>query len=300
MRTTADRLEVVKLYEQIFGMKPFINLHPKVKLNPDSLIVGGVSMERYRHQSSRTCNNLKVLPGLRHSLEAVAQCVKYQWLCILVGRSSSGKTSLIRLLAELTGNVLNELNLSSATDTSEILGSFEQFNASRHYHHVVKKVERYLNEYLDLQLESSSDAFIQSKSLTARWLALSKLNSSETSLDDLRMRDSIIQLVEIIECLKLNFDTQSLPLSYSQSDLDNILSMIRKLENYQRSQNSVKFEWVTGLLIKAIENGEWIVLENANLCNPTVCKFLEIICVLFFISDNPCVLFCMFFHKVLV
>jgi len=29
---------------------------------------------------------------------------------------------------------------------------------------------------------------------------------------------------------------------------------------------------VTGLLIKAIENGEWIVLENANLCNPTVCN----------------------------
>ncbi|KAL8480046.1 hypothetical protein ACS0TY_026830 [Phlomoides rotata] len=272
MRTTADRLEVMKLYEQTFGVKPFINLHPKVKLNPDSLIVGCVSMERYRYQTSRTSNNnLKILPGLRHCLEAVAQCVKHQWLCILVGRPSSGKTSLIRLLAELTGNVLNELNLSSATDTSEILGSFEQFNASRHYRLVVDKVERYLNEYCSLQMESSSDAFIQRKSLTARWLTfLSKISSSATFIDNPRMGDSILQLVEIIECLKLDIGKQSLPLSYSQNDLDNTLSMIRKLENYQRSQNTVKFEWVTGLLIKAIENGEWIVLENANLCNPTV------------------------------
>ncbi|KAL0354500.1 UNVERIFIED_CONTAM: Midasin [Sesamum radiatum] len=47
--------------------------------------------------------------------------------------------------------------------------------------------------------------------------------------------------------------------------------MIRKLEHdCQKRRHSVKFEWVTGLLIKAIENGEWIVLENANLCNPTV------------------------------
>ncbi|GFY97181.1 midasin-like protein [Actinidia rufa] len=41
-------------------------------------------------------------------------------------------------------------------------------------------------------------------------------------------------------------------------------------EEYRRRLCSAKFEWATGVLAKAIENGEWIVLENANLCNPTV------------------------------
>ena len=31
-----------------------------------------------------------------------------------------------------------------------------------------------------------------------------------------------------------------------------------------------RFEWVDGALTKAIEEGSWVVLDNANLCNPTV------------------------------
>ncbi|KAG6397962.1 hypothetical protein SASPL_139412 [Salvia splendens] len=272
MRTSADRVEVMKLYEQTFGLKPCINLHPKVMFSPDSLIVGDVSIERYQLQSSGKSNsNLKILPGLRHSIEAITRCLKHQWLCTLVGPPASGKTSLVRLLAELTGNVLNELNLSSASDISEILGSFEQYNASRHYHLVVARVERYMNEYCNLRLESSSEAFIQRKDISARWLAfLSKTNSLATLTDNPITSDSMVPLVEIIECLKLDHDKQALPLSWSQEDLDSTLDMIRKLEDHHRSQKSVKFEWVTGSLIKAIENGEWIVLENANLCNPTV------------------------------
>ncbi|KAL3824480.1 hypothetical protein ACJIZ3_020509 [Penstemon smallii] len=279
MRTAADRIEVMKLYEQVFGVKPFINPYPRVQLNPHSLIVGEISIERYRYQAfDKSSNNLKILPGLRNCLEAVGQCVKHQWLCILVGPPSSGKTSLIRLLAKLTGNVLNEINLSSTTDISELLGCFEQYNASRHYHIAIAQVEKYVNEYCNLQLECLPEAFIGGKDLIARWLAfLSKVNngpsatSSATYIDNARMIGSISQLVGIIECLKMDNDEQTSPVSWSHKDLDNILHMVRKLEeDHQNKQYSVKFEWVTGLLVKAIENGEWIVLENANLCNPTV------------------------------
>lgn len=31
-----------------------------------------------------------------------------------------------------------------------------------------------------------------------------------------------------------------------------------------------RFEWVNGVLVRALERGEWVLLENANLCNPTV------------------------------
>ncbi|KAK4395085.1 Midasin, partial [Sesamum angolense] len=193
MRTPADRVEVMKLYERIFGLKPYVNPYPRVKLTPDSVIVGDVSIARNLYQSSGlSSNNIMDLPGLRHCLEAVAQCVKHQWLCILVGPPSSGKTSM---------------------------------------------------------LESSPDAFIQRNDLTVRWLAfLSNANSSAT--------------------FHAQFKDERF---HTANDLDNTLNMIRKLEHdCEKRRHSVKFEWVTGLLIKAIENGEWIVLENANLCNPTV------------------------------
>ncbi|KAK4348719.1 hypothetical protein RND71_031474 [Anisodus tanguticus] len=281
MRTAVDRVEVLKLYEQVFKMKPSINPHPRVQLNPQYLIVGNVSIERSHYLSPGVSNSeLKILPGFRNSLEAVAQCVKNQWLCILVGPASSGKTSLIRLLAQLTGNILNELNLSSATDISELLGSFEQHNAVRKYRLAIAQVESFINEYCGLQLESSCGEFMRRKELFILWLSfLSSIkndpptSSCSSYVDTWRTKyfESASTLVNIIEHLKLVVEETSLPLSWSMKDLDTILAVVKKFEDgHSKRTHSSKFEWVTGMLVKAIENGEWIVLDNANLCNPTV------------------------------
>ncbi|XP_071901315.1 midasin-like isoform X1 [Coffea arabica] len=281
MRTPTDRLEVIKLYEQVFGLKPCINPFPRVQINPQYLVIGNISIQRNPYHACGFFNGeLKILPGFLSSLEAITHCIGHQWLCILVGPPSSGKTSLIRLLAELTGHVLNELNLSSATDTSELLGCFEQHNALRNYRTIIAVVERYMSEYSSLQLESSTGEFIRQKDLYSEWLAfLSSIDydptrsSASANIEAWRTKcfDSVPLLIEIIENLKFEVEKKKLQLSWSCRDLDRTLMAIKKLqESSLRRQYSAKFEWVTGVLIKAIENGEWIVLENANLCNPTV------------------------------
>ncbi|KAJ4717838.1 Midasin [Melia azedarach] len=280
MRTAADRREVIRLYEQVFGVKPFINPYPRVQFNPRYLIVGNTAIKRNYVQSPKVSSSqLKILPGLRHSLEAAAHCVNQQWLCILVGPPSSGKTSLIRLLAQLTGNVLNELNLSSATDISELLGCFEQYNAFRNFRLIVAQVESYLNEYCSLQLEASMETIISGKKdLISRWLSFSSsvdftlmLSSPSAYTDNWKSIGNYLSLlVEIVEKLRLDLENNDLPLSWSSKELDRTKKTILKLQDNLKLLQSAKFEWITGSLIKAIENGEWIVLENANLCNPTV------------------------------
>ncbi|XP_057977825.1 midasin isoform X2 [Malania oleifera] len=281
MRTDVDRREVLRLYEEIFGVKPSINPYPRVQLNPHYLIVGRTAIKRTNNRSYKNAGSqLKILPGIRFSLEAAARCVQLQWLCILIGPSASGKTSLIRLLAQLTGNVLNELNLSSATDISEILGCFEQFNAVRNFRFVIAQAERYMNEFCSLQLESSTNAFVcERDELIGRWLVfLSSVDSvhslsSASAYVEYRKTafNSLTLLVEIIERLQSDLQKYILPVSWSCNELNRTLKMVLKLQkNFQSRSLSTKFEWVAGLLIKAIENGEWIVLENANLCNPTV------------------------------
>lgn len=79
---------------------------------------------------------LKVMVGSR--LEAAMHCVSKGWMCILVGPPATGKTSLVRLMAALTGNSLHEFTLSSATDTTELLGCFEQHDLFRRWQEIVK------------------------------------------------------------------------------------------------------------------------------------------------------------------
>merc|ERR1712141_509792 len=60
-------------------------------------------------------------------LEKLVFCINANWLSILVG---SGKTEdlsrLVQIIGGLTGQTLHCLTLNSATDTSELLGGFEQ------------------------------------------------------------------------------------------------------------------------------------------------------------------------------
>ena len=52
-------------------------------------------------------------------------------MTILVGPPASGKTSVAQVLADLAGRTLRRVALTAATDTSELLGSFEQKEPSR-------------------------------------------------------------------------------------------------------------------------------------------------------------------------
>ncbi|XP_057535568.1 midasin isoform X3 [Amaranthus tricolor] len=278
MRTAADRREVLRLYEEIFGMKPSLNPYPLVQMDDQFLVVGDTRIKRNRFQSTRTIwSELKIFPGLRNTLEAAARCIQQKWLCILVGPTSSGKTSLIRLLAHLTGNVLNEIHLSSATDISELLGSFEQYNAYRNFHSIVTEVKSYVNEYCNLQLDSSADVFLRDrKELITKWLSFSSnISSGHVSKTDTKdhesWRSSLSLLVEVIELLMSDFERCMLPVTWSLGNLTKSLKRVQKLQDIQKGGPiPVKFEWAAGVLIKAIENGEWIVLEDANLCNPSV------------------------------
>lgn len=55
------------------------------------------------------------------------------WMVILVGPAAVGKTSLVELLAHLTGHRLKIMAMNSAMDTTELLGGFEQVNNGSMY-----------------------------------------------------------------------------------------------------------------------------------------------------------------------
>ncbi|XP_031485697.1 midasin isoform X2 [Nymphaea colorata] len=275
MRTVDDRKQVMKLYEEVFGDKPYISAFPMVQINEQELIVGGACISRKHFQPAKVSKTpLHLLPGMRHSLESVVHCVKQGWCCILVGPPSSGKTSLVRLLSELTGNTLHEYSLSSATDMSELLGCFEQYNALRHLHSTIVEIERYINEFCSSYFDGDSRDPEIELSFVKKWLQLlPSTKSSSVSGHHSFLGDPgyINSLIEIGTEVHINQEKLHLPLSWSVEELNSAIKTISDSKATCASKSfSGKFEWVVGGLIKAAERGEWVLLDNANLCNPTV------------------------------
>lgn len=69
-------------------------------------------------------NNLFLNISYMYFLLCIVSHVSF--LDVQVGPRSCGKTSLVHLVAQLTGNRLEVMAMNSAMDTTELLGGFEQ------------------------------------------------------------------------------------------------------------------------------------------------------------------------------
>ena len=78
----------------------------------------------YYYDYFTTMNN----NNLFHNRSYFSLCIvsHVSFLDVQVGPRSCGKTSLVHLVAQLTGNRLEVMAMNSAMDTTELLGGFEQ------------------------------------------------------------------------------------------------------------------------------------------------------------------------------
>ena len=81
--------------------------------------------------STQPGHTLQLLSSKQAVLESVLQAISKGWMCILVGPSGVGKTSVARTAAQLAGQQLTEIALTGGTDTADLLGGFEQMEPKR-------------------------------------------------------------------------------------------------------------------------------------------------------------------------
>lgn len=67
-----------------------------------------------------------IMCGIVHVIMDGGFCLMHHFFTGKVGPRSCGKTSLVHLVAQLTGNRLEVMAMNSAMDTTELLGGFEQ------------------------------------------------------------------------------------------------------------------------------------------------------------------------------
>lgn len=251
-RSEKDRAKAVELFESIFG--PIEKKDPYYRLQSDciqcqSCIIDRNDLIQYQsngHISSLQCN----VP----ILETIFRCIQQAYPLILVGGSGSGKSDLIKFAADVVGSKIYEFSMNSDIDSMDILGGYEQADHTRTF-------SRYATAILEILLNITAvNVQLSTNESTVILQIATKLIKS------INEQGLTIEIVaHVIKDLNLLNDI------VSSEELKGLISDLTKLyTTISSGETNVNFEWFDGLLVEAVEKGYWLILDNANLCNPSV------------------------------
>ncbi|KAM5539433.1 hypothetical protein V8D89_006885 [Ganoderma adspersum] len=256
-RTSEDRARAFQLFSNLFDGATQLE-HPSAFVSPSHLQVGHHLGSRGAHLPS--ARGGRVLQATLPALESLGMCVAEGWLAILTGPRNSGKTTLVRTMANLLGKTLREVSINNATDATDILGSFEETDLGY-------SVAVLVQQMLDLVDEISSSGFGSGLHATSDFIAmLQMLPKTATQTTMPAIVDTLNRVLDALQVLPESYRTRLSQARIQVQRLSTLRSQVASLE------------WVDGPLVRALKEGHWLLLDGANLCNPSVLDRLNSLC----------------------
>ncbi|KAH9903691.1 hypothetical protein F4778DRAFT_735131 [Xylariomycetidae sp. FL2044] len=245
-RTQKDRDEVDKLFTEAFGAPPK-NHQLYHNISSSSFQVGLALMQRNQLQQPSRFPNMLDIPRLPE-IESLLICVKQNLPAILVGPSGSGKSTLLQYIAALAGKSLVTFPMNADIDTMDLVGGFEQSDPLREVNIALKR----LQETLEISTMTALPQDVPDA-------AVDLLNMLKTLGDYQTMRHRLLDLIKV-----LHGQIQA------RSDLAITLTQTAELLQRPTGIKDPRFEWLDGIIVQALQKGQWLVLDNANLCSASV------------------------------
>uniref|UniRef100_A0A8C9U2F8 Midasin n=1 Tax=Serinus canaria TaxID=9135 RepID=A0A8C9U2F8_SERCA len=273
MRTREDKEKVISVYRDIFGQEADVYTGTReFHISPYNVQIGYSVLSRgnYIPHSGRT---LSLLHHSLQSLESIMKCVHMSWMVILVGPAAVGKTSLVELLAHLTGHRLKIMAMNSSMDTTELLGGFEQVDINRPWQCLLERVESAVSTLVRDSLLLAELCADDAELVLRAWSNFI-LNYKPKSLGEgggsvtaelVSKLEGILVLIQRLNN-KIN--------SYTKAEFAHLVEEFRRFKLQQAQAADCNshgtFEWVDGMLVQALQSGDWLLMDNVNFCNPSV------------------------------
>ncbi|RKF56890.1 Huge dynein-related AAA-type ATPase [Erysiphe neolycopersici] len=246
-RSTKDCAEIDNLHTEMFPLTG-LTRHLFHNLTPTGYQVGLAYLSRNMLDQPTAFPKLDFTSRLSE-LESVMICIQQNIPCLLVGLSGTGKTALLYHIAAITGNSLVSFSINSDTDTIDLIGGYEQADPLRAASILLEELENLMRQKI------LSNTLYQLPQEVFSLIHIIKNN------EKLLTRNLLLDLA------------QKLSLIQSQSNIQDFGEFIQRLYTLSKNlgtQEGIRFEWVDGILVKALEQGEWLILDNANLCSASV------------------------------
>ncbi|XP_046422100.1 midasin [Neodiprion fabricii] len=271
MRTREDKLRVRDMYIEMFSPNeyPLPPVQPITYITQDRFYLGDVSLKR----SSTCVHDEKTLLLLRNqtaTLKSLIRCVNMNWMSILVGGSGCGKTSLVQLLAKLAGQKLRSISVNSAMDTTELLGGFEQTDYNRHLEEMTDQIQMLLLSSLRNTISAENvDLVARHHGLLedVRNLQNDQNEDSTMATETAFFLKKVLKLSDLIAAMKAFNHSYASQLEVIETKLQRLSTLV---EQDKCLNAGGKFEWVDSMLVKSLQEGSWLLIDQINLCSPAV------------------------------
>ncbi|KAB7497678.1 Midasin, partial [Armadillidium nasatum] len=193
-------------------------------------------------------------------LERVTVAVMNEEPVLLVGETGTGKTSIVQYLAEQTNHHLCVINMNQQSDSSDLLGGFKPVE--------IRTVVAPLKSDFEILFASTFSTKKNSKFLNHIMLTYSRQKWDQFFA---LMGHSKVKGIEKLseELKELNKSKDKKKWKEFQFKLDTVKDQIQKVKS------SLAFAYIEGTLVKAVQEGKWVLLDEINLASADTLECLS-------------------------
>lgn len=232
---------------------------PNVSLNPTTLEVGRAKVLRKEksHETVDFDNKQVVFSFTRQSaclLERIACSVASNEPVLLVGETGTGKTSSVQYLARQTGHKLTVINMNQQSDSADLLGGYKPVDLKYVIGPIRTEFEDLFRSFYNVEKNKKFLSHIETCYETENWTALTTL-----------MKQSYKSAVSRLTSEKKEKNLAKwLPFGHK----------LVKLEQQVKAASRLSFAFIEGSLVKAMQKGHWVLLDEINLASSEILECL--------------------------
>ncbi|PIK60822.1 putative midasin [Apostichopus japonicus] len=238
---------------------------PAIEVHPTSVRVGRITLrKKVQEIASLESGDRSNFSFTRHSLvllERIAACIFRTEPVLLVGETGTGKTSTVQYLAKLAGQRLKVINMNQQSDSTDLLGGYKPVDIRRLVAPVREKFEQIFVKTFSRKQNLKFLGHIQKSFHGHQWQNLLKLMTHSTGA-----------AVKKQKAIK-NPSQEQQEISKEWKRVSEKLNKL-KLQ-IKHAEGALAFTFVEGTLVRALHDGDWILLDEINLASAETLECLS-------------------------
>ncbi|KAK4561600.1 AAA ATPase midasin [Recurvomyces mirabilis] len=238
----------------------------RYEVDKTQITMGRYSLARIQSQRTAVQSTFSTNPHTTRMLERVAAAVVNREPLLLVGETGVGKTTAVQHLAAHLGKKLEPFNLSQQSEAGDLLGGFKPVTARSLIVPMKDDFDDLFRASFSVSKNQQFLGLLGKQMAKSNWPAVCKL---------------WYQALKMVDQQRITSSPSregGAPSKRRKVESSKVVDFVRwdafaiKLTNLERQlfagNDAFAFSFVEGNIIKAVRNGDWVLLDEINLASP--------------------------------